>query len=428
MTETAHILANLPPLRNVPINFLEESEAQWEMKEVKAGQFLWTQKSPGDTLALLVSGEMVVVVDQMEVGRVQPGEVAGEASAFTQGARRSAALLAWQDSVVFLIKTEDIQTLRQQENPIYDALLIDAVLSLTRRVRVADQEIARASTGGQDAPEREEVSTLGRLWRSLVPGGPSSPCPPLVPLLNRRAGLKDAPPDVLRVIAKSFTTENVADGGVIFLEGEMGGSVYLVAEGKVDVLRNIRSHKATHLATLSAGDVFGVNTMVLKGHRTASCVAIGPTWLYRMDREGFDAMPQVARRWWLESSLISLAAQVRNANIILQKLRPIRVVFSEDDTTTRIATQSLEEMELEPLSTDEIEIGDFSEHIPDLGTEEMERLSTEEAPMHNDMFVDPDAHMDALVPPEEDTIPTTTEASVPDAPPMAHTAEDQGNG
>ena len=391
MNDIYNTLINLPLLRNIRPEPIQATIGMWERRAVPAGQMLWSQRSSGDNLAILIAGELVAMVDDQEVGRVLPGELLGEAGAFLPGSRRITSLLAWTDIEVVVIGAENLQRLRERGHPVYDALLSEAISHLARRVRTIDQEIAKLSKGSMDAPERIEVSALIRLWRSLVPGGPEGPCPPIQPLLQKRATLRDAPFDLVRQISRAFIPVAFAQGAVVVLEGEQGGAAYLVASGEVEVLRHVRSQKATRLALLRAGDLFGVNTLITRGARTASCVAATPAWIYRIESDAVDALPADAKRMWQESMLASLAAQLRNANDLLQRVRPLRVSFA--DGSEEADGESLD-MLVEPLTADEpmpepetLETAEI-EPVEHLSEDEIRRIMT----LHED---------DTLIPPED---------------------------
>jgi len=98
------------------------------------------------------------------------------------------------------------------------------------------------------------------------------------------------------------------------LEGDAASSAFLIAEGSVDVLRNVRGDRAERLASLQAGDLLGINTLIQPGPRTASCVAGGRGWLYRMDAAAYETLEGEARLLWRESMLAALAAQIRLSN------------------------------------------------------------------------------------------------------------------
>lgn len=320
MGTIADELATLPFLRRVPAAELRGSAPLWEGIALAPGELLWEAGSPVDALAVVLFGELVAELDGVVVGRVHPGEMLGEASAFQGDGVRSATLRAKTACQVLALPVASLRTLRWQRSPVYEALLDQALHALVQRVAATNARIAAVATGGTAAPGRTEPSALVRLWKALRPGGPAKPCPPLEPLLRRQPGLADADGETIAALARAFVAEPLQEGQVVFLEGEPGEAAWLVADGKVDVLRNVRGDRAELLATLTPGSLFGVNTLVEKGARTASCVAACPGWLWRIDADGHDRLRGPNRLAWRESLLGVLAAQIRNANAALQRV------------------------------------------------------------------------------------------------------------
>ncbi|HNC94926.1 MAG TPA: cyclic nucleotide-binding domain-containing protein [Myxococcota bacterium] len=320
----------LPFLRRVTHAEIRSSLPLWTQILVNPGEMLWEQGEPVEELAIVASGELSASVDGLEVGRVLPGELIGEASAFFGGSTRSARLMARKTASVLCLSLDGLATLRQQRNGMYESLLEQALLALVRRIRNTDQKIAQVAEGDQAAPVRTEPSALVRLWKTLVPGGPKGPCPPLEPLLMRYPGLRQVSPEVVATIAASFVAEPVEEGQIIFLEGEQGAAAYLIAEGKIAVLRHVRGQKAELLATLKVGDQFGINTLVEKGPRTASCVAPEAGWLYRLDAAAHAALRGDAKMAWNECIAASLSSQLRNANAALKRETPREAGAAEE--------------------------------------------------------------------------------------------------
>ncbi len=319
MGSIADELATIPFLRRVPAAELRASAPLWELVALGPGEALWEGGTAVDAVGIVLVGELVAELDGVVVGRVLPGELAGEASAFFAGRTRSATLRARTPAQVVALPVPSLHTLRWQRSPVYDALLDQALLTLTRRVSATNVRIAQVATGGVAAPARTEPSALVRLWKALRPGGPGGPCPALEPLLRRQPGLADADGETLAVLASAFVAEPVQEGQVVFLEGEPGAAAWLVADGQIDVLRNVRGDRAELLARLGPGSLFGINALVEKGARTASCVAAGPGWLYRMDADGYGRLRGPNRLAWRECLLGVLTTQIRNANAALQK-------------------------------------------------------------------------------------------------------------
>ena len=363
MASIADELTFLPIFHRTPAHEVRGSARLWNAMSLGPGERLWETGAAVDQLAVVVFGELAVEVDGVEVGRVMPGELLGEASAFFAGTTRSASLVARGPPQVLALPTHSLRTLRWERNGVYDALLDQGLRTLARRIRATDQKIACLALGGQAAPTRSEPSSLVRLWRAMRPGGPKGERPPLLPILRKQPGLRDSDPASLLQIAEAFQAEPVQEGEIIFLEGDPGAAAWVVGEGGVDVLRHVRGERAELLATLRPGDMFGINTLVEKGPRTASCVAIAPGWLYRLDAEAAYALKGDARLLWREATLAALATQIRLANAALNRAsRAARPARGKRTYFQNLLTAS---GYLEALSIDERELAVVEVVVPE---------------------------------------------------------------
>lgn len=367
MGTIADELATIPFLRKASASELRASAPLWDQVSLGPGEALWDEGAAVDELGVLVIGELVAESEGVEVGRVLPGEICGEASSFFEGQVRSATLRARTGAQVLTLPTASLRTLRWQRSRVYDALLDQALLQLGRRVKATNQRIAQVVQGGVAAPARKEPSVLVRLWRTLRPGGPTGPCPELAPLLRKMPGLKNAGDDAIAALATAFLAEPVEEGQIVFLEGEAGAAGYIVGEGQIDVLRHVRGDRAELLATLQPGDPFGINTLVERGERTASCVAGAPGWLWRMDAEAHAALRGDARLVWRESLLASLGTQIRGANTALQ--RALRAAGARPGDARPAARPSAGEDGFQDL----LRASGFLEALP-TGESDLERL------------------------------------------------------
>lgn len=306
-------LQSIPHLRDADPEDLANSVPLWSRVHVGDGQILWPRGQAAGELGVLVDGELTLAIGDVIAHRVRPGELIGEAGAFFRGEVRSVDFLATRNSTVVTLPAGQLFALREASSTVYEALVRQAAVSLVRRVRATSVLIARHAEQDTQAPTRKELSSLVRMWRTLVPGGPKSDCPPLAPLLRKQPGLEHAPAPAVLGLVPSFTRQSVAEGEVVFLEGEQGDAMYLIAEGSVDVVRHVKGG-AKRLITLQAGGQFGCNALVEPGRRTASCVAAEPCWLYRMESRRFASPPRDAGLLWWESILRNLGDQLRRSD------------------------------------------------------------------------------------------------------------------
>lgn len=171
------------------------------------------------------------------------------------------------------------------------------------------------------APTNKQGMPLARLIRSLrqVVQEPA-PCPPVYPLLESLSGLEQAPPTVFSWLAKALVPRSFHEGEILVQQGEQGDSAFLLAAGRVGVLRLVRERRAEPLAVLEPSAVVGTVRLVRPGHRTATCVGRGDGWVYVMEREAYLALPQPARSAWKVFLLANLAPQLVSASTLLAGL------------------------------------------------------------------------------------------------------------
>jgi CRP-like cAMP-binding protein len=314
MATVAEHLAAIPFMRRVPSLELRRVAPSFRVERLTPGSTLWQYGEAVAELGLLIDGELVAYIAGREVGRVRAPDLIGEASAFFAGMTRSASLTADRPSTVLVLAVSDLRALRFQKSPVYDVLLEHALFALVRRVSSTNREIVKSAVGGVEKVERKEPGVFERLWKVFRPDAPLGPCPPLAPLLKQMPSLDSLEPELEAELISFFEPRKFAEGEVLVLEGEKSDSMYVVADGEIDVLRNVRGDKAELLTKLVPGQQFGVNTMIENGPRTASCVAVRAGWLYRMERAKYDALRGPVRVRWQECILSTLASQIRNAN------------------------------------------------------------------------------------------------------------------
>lgn len=313
------------------------------------GVSLWAQGQAANALAIVVEGHFDIVVDGVKVARVGPGEIIGEIAAFFKRTGRSADVVAASAcSLIVLSKpalrklradeaeVDDIRALRQtwrldvydeqydsrvrevERRGTYSLLLHEALLSVLRRVRRTNGQIAKAAQKTDRAlPVREESFVKSLLRR--VMHSPTQECPPIEPLLKAMPRLNSAPDNMIATLAKSFTARPFAKGEVLFLEGEPATSAVLIASGEVEVLRSTATGGAEVLASLPPGVLVGLNALIESTPRTATVAASKPTWGWEI---GADSIREA--RWtpamgilFREALLATLTGQLQSANAAL---------------------------------------------------------------------------------------------------------------
>ncbi|MGE5105240.1 MAG: cyclic nucleotide-binding domain-containing protein, partial [Betaproteobacteria bacterium] len=94
-------------------------------------------------------------------------------------------------------------------------------------------------------------------------------------------------------LARQLTTSAYVADEILFRAGEPADSLYLLAQGRVDILREGGEGAARHkLAALRAPAYFGEMGLLLGQPRAQTVVAASDVVCYRLDKKGFDAIMQ----------------------------------------------------------------------------------------------------------------------------------------
>jgi small-conductance mechanosensitive channel len=101
-------------------------------------------------------------------------------------------------------------------------------------------------------------------------------------------------------LAQKLTTCAYVRDEIVFRAGDAADSLYLLAQGRVDIVSEPVDGKRAKLATLVAPAYFGEMGLLLGQPRFATVVAVDEAICYRLDKDGFDdvirARPALAER------------------------------------------------------------------------------------------------------------------------------------
>ena len=139
--ETVKLLRSVVFFQTLPDPKLQELAARMQMRTLRAGERLYKQGEPGNSLAIVCSGLLRIVVAtesgiEVTIGKREPGTVIGE-MALLDGKERSASADAVEDSSVWLLERERFYSLLE-ENPKLARYLLSV---LSERLREAAQRI-----------------------------------------------------------------------------------------------------------------------------------------------------------------------------------------------------------------------------------------------------------------------------------------------
>ena len=151
-----------------------------------------------------------------------------------------------------------------------------------------------------------------------------------------------APPPMFEALDEETTRDlraamsevRLRRGEILFLEGEPGDRLYVIADGKIKLGHTAPDGRETLIAVLGPGEMLGELALFDPGPRAATATAIAPTRLLELRHDDLTGI--LAGRPELSSQLLqSLARRLRRTNAALADL-----VFS--DVPGRVAKALLD--------------------------------------------------------------------------------------
>ncbi len=319
--DLAALLSRTPVLKDVPLRELEACSHLWTLREYEANTALWWHGELANSLAVVLQGELRAHIAGEEVGRIRAGELVGESAAFFRD-RRTASVSAATDCVIALLPRSNLIEMRLKHTGVYDALLDAALYRAAKRVQETDLRIARLAEGVPDKAPRGRPAPLAKFLKKLRK--PFLEKPPSVVLSLRACPVFYAEKDdILEAIGASMVPRHLEPGEPIFQEGDQGNSVFVVADGCIQVSRNVGVGRSEHLADLFPGALFGTGSLLLRERRNATCASAPDTgsWVYEMDQDAHRRLTGKPGRRWREALLSALWFQLNRADDQLVRLK-----------------------------------------------------------------------------------------------------------
>lgn len=276
----------------------------WDRLELGPGAQLWRHGEEADSLAWVETGGVRVEVGGVERGRIGPGELLGEASAFIPKEQRSADVVAHEPTRLWVLRRAMLSHLRGNNVRFYDMILRSAIATVAQRISDNDQQLSR-QRAGQDRSKADAPTLWTRFRRSFE--RPDTP-PPAADTL---AALPNIPTtgilaEDLAAIAEPLW---VKTGKALCIEGDLAKSMYIVARGALRVMLST-TEGPIELARSGPGALLGTAALLHDCERTASLVAAEPTWVYELSRERVDTLSAGAWRILAESLLAVMREQL----------------------------------------------------------------------------------------------------------------------
>ena len=145
----------------------------------------------------------------------------------------------------------------------------------------------------------------------------------------------------------SENTRNLKPGDLLFREGDRGDHVYLIEDGKIEVVKNIDTPQENILHTVKAGEFIGEMAVLEDRPRAASARAVNAVTLISMDRTAF--MSQAIRdphsalfiMKTLSDRLRSAASNQKNdADEVLDRDTDQDIVFTDQNMLTEVTAET----------------------------------------------------------------------------------------
>jgi ATP-binding cassette subfamily B protein len=240
------VLDELPILRFLP----EETRARLVRRFVPAtfsfGSVIAAEGAATDAIYVLVSGRARVVKrgttgDEVPLNVLRAGDSFGEAEVLA-GAPRPATVRASSDVLVLRLDAADFRTLVDSHPDIRTYLELQL-------------KHARLQAFFRNVP------AFARLPPAAVAG----------------------------VVLAELAPVVVDAGETVYREGDSTGPLYLIEEGRVRVMRTLGG-RASHVATLAAGESFGVVSALRGGARTTTVEAVTPTRLLTLSGDTLERL------------------------------------------------------------------------------------------------------------------------------------------
>jgi len=219
-------------------------------EEMPAGAVLIEQGAADRDFLVLLAGELEIRrryvspsgAEELEVGRLFPGDGAGE-FAVLFGAPRQASVRALEPSTILRLEGERMDELLAWSQRFTDEL-------------------------------RDTASVRARMN-----------------LVRQVAPFRQLPLERVRMAFERMQTRELPAGTTMVREGEAGDHYYLIESGHAEVWRtDPMTGETAQVATLGPGDAFGEEALLLGGFRNATVTLTTPGRLLALSKDDFDQL------------------------------------------------------------------------------------------------------------------------------------------
>jgi len=242
-------LSTISLFADLPEDVLWSVAQRMLMRHVPAGEEIFAQGSPGDSLYLIDSGQIEIGADGVTgrtvLARLGTDEFFGEMALLT-GKPRSTAARAATHTNLWVLYRSDFEDLVNR----FPSMSVGLSKVLSERLAEMDRRFTENHLRG----------------------------------VNLLAGMS---PGQLDDVSRRLKPVRYRQGEAILREGDPGSELFFIESGRVEVVRG-DGLDALHLAELTAGDLFGEMALLTGNPRSATVAALSDVDLWVMSQADFD--------------------------------------------------------------------------------------------------------------------------------------------
>ncbi|MCB9676044.1 MAG: cyclic nucleotide-binding domain-containing protein [Alphaproteobacteria bacterium] len=263
-----------------------QARAMLQPFRFEPGEIVMAQGEDDASVAFITNGSAEILVEDSRVGTAGPREIIGEMELFGSCPRLATAR-AINALDLLVLGPDQYVELCETGNPVVYRLEQQALRRVGDRLRQMDEAIAQMSDGEPFVLHPKGKSLLSRLNPFARDKGPNLD---KTDVLSRSTLFSWAQANLLDELSTNFTTAAYGNDHRICVQGEVGDTMYIIADGQVDIVLQVAEDRAERIATLGPGMAFGDSAIMHACPRTATCVAKGDVQVLVMDRDHFMAI------------------------------------------------------------------------------------------------------------------------------------------
>lgn len=291
---------------------------------IPRGRTLLKSRMPVDSVYLTLSGLLEIRSDPGDGGgkiaEVGPGEWLGEVSVLSGDFRASATVIAATDALLLRLKHQALEELLSIDGELSSVILKHLVLLMSSRLATLNAALDHISKIGAVRPEKDEQSQEKARYWPEPKGGEA--CANTRQFLRDLPGLEIWPEADFNRLLSAVRIVLYPACHAFTVQDRFGNSVYLVVDGAVLARNRDPLTGAVTESTLSAGEWFGLSSLVNALPEHTSVSAVKSVWILSLSREDFNRISD-------ESSAISRFFLYMLANELARRIQAVHALMRE---------------------------------------------------------------------------------------------------